>query len=149
MILSWLVASLHILALGIGLGAILVRARNLQTARRRPRLRTILLADNLWAVAGALWLATGLWRAFGGLEKGVEYYLQQPLFHAKLGLFALVVLLEIWPMVNLIKWRRTTRRGEPISLARAQGMARASYAEAILVIVIVFLATAIARGIAV
>lgn len=147
MTLRWVIASIHLLALGIGLGAILTRARNLQTARREPRLRSIFLADNLWGLAAVLWLTTGLWRAFGGLEKGAEYYLQHPLFHAKLGLFVLVVLLEIWPMITLIKWRRKKRRGEPVSMAPAKNMARVSYVEAVITIVVVFLATAIARGI--
>ena len=146
MTLRWVIASIHLLALGIGLGAILARAHNLQAARRRPRLHSILLADKLWGVAAILWLTTGLWRAFGGLEKGAEYYLQHPLFHAKLGLFVLVVLLEIWPMVTLIKWRRTVRRADPVSMAPAKKMARVSYVEALIVVVMVFLATAIARG---
>jgi putative membrane protein len=145
--LRWVIASIHLLALGIGLGAIVTRARGLQTARREPRLRTILVADNLWGLSGLLFLGTGLWRAFGGLEKGTEYYLQHPLFHAKLGLFVLVLLLEIWPFVTLIKWRRSKRRGERVSIAPAKNLARISYVEALIVVVILFLATAIARGI--
>jgi putative membrane protein len=147
MTLRWLIASIHLLALGIGLGAIFARARGLQTARREPRLRTIFLADNLWALSGILFLTTGLWRAFGGLEKGATYYLNHPLFHAKLTLFVIVLLLEIWPMVTLLRWRRTKRRGERVNIAAAKNMARVSYVEAAMTIVIVFLATAIARGI--
>lgn len=146
MTLAWLIAVLHLLALGIGLGAIFARARSLQTARRRPRLHTILFADNLWAVAGVLWLVTGLWRAFGGLDKGATYYLQNPLFHAKLTLFVIIVLLEIWPMINLIKWRRTTGRGKPVSLAKARKMALVSYLQTLIAIAIVVLAVGIARG---
>ena len=147
--LRWLVASLHLIALGIGLGAIFARARGLRTVRQRPRLRTILLADNYWGVAALLWLVTGVWRAFGGLEKGTSYYLHHPLFHAKLGLFVLVLLLEIRPMITLMQWRSAARRGEPVSLARAPGMARVSYLEAFIVVLIVFLAVAIARGLGV
>ena len=147
MTLRWLVASIHLLALGIGLGAIFARAHILQGARRRPRLRAILLADNLWAVAAVLWLATGLWRAFGGLEKGTAYYLQNPLFHGKITLFVILILLEIWPMITLFKWRRTAWRGDPVSMAATKTMARVSYAQALIVVVMVFLAAGIARGI--
>jgi len=93
-----------------------------------------------------LFLVTGLGRAFGGLEKGAAYYLGNSLFHAKLGLFVLVVLLEIWPMVTLIRWRRTNRRGDPVSMAPAKKLARVSYVEALIVVVMMLLATGIARG---
>ncbi len=146
MTVPWVLASVHLLALGIGLGAVFTRARSLQTVRQRPRLRTIFLADAFWGLAAILWLGTGLWRAFGGVEKGTQYYLHNPLFHAKLGLFVLILLLEIWPMITLIRWRLEARRGEPVSLAPAQRMAQLSYLEALLVVVIIFLATGIARG---
>jgi putative membrane protein len=146
MTLGWFVAAVHLLALGLGLGAIFARARALQAVRQRPRLRTIFYADALWGIAAVLWLVTGLWRAFGGLERGGAYYLQEPLFHAKLGLFGLLVALEIWPMVTLLTWRRKARRGEPVSLARASAMARLSYVETLIVGVIVFLAVGVARG---
>lgn len=149
MTIRWLVASVHLLALGIGLGAVFARARALQTVRQRPRLRTVFLANNLWGVAAVLWLVTGLWRAFGGLEKGTVHYLRHPLFHAKLGLFVVVLALEIWPMITLIKWRLAARRGEPVSLKGASGMARVSYVEALVVVLMVFLAAGIARGLGV
>lgn len=72
MTVPWVLASVHLLALGIGLGAVFTRARSLQTVRQRPRLRTIFLADAFWGLAAILWLGTGLWRAFGGVEKGTQ-----------------------------------------------------------------------------
>ncbi|MDH3457307.1 MAG: DUF2214 family protein [Gemmatimonadota bacterium] len=146
MTLPWVIAALHLLALGVGLGAIFARARALNHVRHQPRLRTIFFANNLWGVAALLWLGTGLWRAFGGLEKAAAYYFAEPLFHAKLGLVALLIVLEIWPMVTLIRWRLAVRRGDSVSLARAQGMARVSYLQTLIVIAIVFLAVGISRG---
>lgn len=142
----WLVASLHLLALGIGFGAIYARARALRATRFTADLRAVFRADNLWALAGVLWLGTGLWRAFGGLERGTEYYLQNPLFHAKLGLFVLILLLELSPMVTLMRWRRAVRRSATPDLERAPRLARISYIQLTLLIPLVFLATAIARG---
>ena len=62
-------------------------------------------------VAAALWLVTGLLRAFGGLEKGSAFYLASRLFWLKMALFALVVALEVWPMLTLIRWRVALRNG--------------------------------------
>ena len=146
MTLRWILAALHLLALGIGLGAVYSRARLLKGLRDAARLPEVFLADGYWALAGALWLVTGLLRAFTGLEKGAAYYLHHPLFHVKLTLFVVILLLEIRPMLVLIRWRQARRRGETPDLGAAPGLAKISHAQAGLVVIILLLATAIARG---
>ena len=47
----------------------------------------------MWGVAALLWLVTGLLRAFGGLEKGTQFYLTSNLFWVKMTLFGIIVLL--------------------------------------------------------
>lgn len=136
-------AVLHLLALAIGLGAVWVRARTLHQALHPERLRSALTADAWWGVAALVWLATGLWRLFGSLEKPLGYYLHNPLFHAKMGLFVLVFLLELWPMITIMRWRRGAGRATDDI---AQRIAIISYVEAGLVIAMVFLASAMARG---
>src|SRR5215469_16605182 len=106
MALSALVSALHMLALAIGLSSIFMRARYLRAKPLEDAgLQRIFKADTFWGIAAVLWLATGLARAFGGLEKGTQYYLHNALFHTKLTLFIVVVLLELWPMITLIRWR--------------------------------------------
>ncbi len=146
MTLRWLIASIHLVALGVGLGAVFARAHALRSAREASDLDAVFLADKLWGVAALLWVATGVWRAFGGIEKGTAYYLAHPLFYAKLGIFVLIVLLEIRPAVALVKWRRLRAKAGPVDLALAPTFARISYVQLGLVLVIVFLATGIARG---
>lgn len=149
MTLRWLVAAAHLLALGIGLGAVWGRGRALRGAVVDTQaVRRALVADAWWGVAALLWLGTGLWRAFGGLERGTAYYLAQPVFHAKMGLFLLVVALEIRPMLVLLRWRRALARGTRLDTAPARAISRISALQAILVIAIVLAATALARGIA-
>lgn len=149
MTLRWIVASIHLLALAIGAAGIFMRARALRNTREPGDLRAVFLADNLWGIASLLWLSTGVWRAFGGLEKGTDYYSSNPLFHAKFGLFFVVGLLEIRPMINLLKWRRAASRGESIDLGKAKTFALISHVQLAIVLVMVFLATAMARGIGV
>ncbi|HTW74619.1 MAG TPA: DUF2214 family protein [Steroidobacteraceae bacterium] len=146
MILRWLLATLHLLALPLGLGAIWTRARALARASRSDGLARIFVADNLWGFAAVLWIATGLWRAFGGVEKGSAYYLHDHAFGAKMGLLILILLLELWPMTTLIRWRMQARRGSVLDIRLAPALARISYAQAALVILMVFAATAVARG---
>jgi putative membrane protein len=147
MIIRWIVAALHLLALGIGLGAVWTRARALRSLPEPSAFGRAFLADGLWGAAAGLWIVTGLARAFGGLEKGTTYYLQNSAFHTKMGLLVLILVLEVWPMMTLIRWRIAHRKGQPIDTAPAARMATISYLQAFLVVAMVFAATAMARGI--
>ena len=146
MTLRWLIASLHLLALPLGVGAIWARSRALGLARSADDLHRVFVADNLWALAAVLWLGTGLLRAFGGLEKGATYYRHDRVFYIKMGLFVTILILEIRPMVTLIRWRISVRRGAPVDLTSAPTLARLSQIQLGLVVVMVFAATALARG---
>jgi putative membrane protein len=142
----WLAASLHLLALGIGLGAVWARGRALRSSLDAGTLRQVFFADTLWGLAAVLWISTGLWRLLAGLEKGTGYYLQNHLFMTKMALLALVLLLEIRPMITLIRWRKTVSRGEAPDTRAAPLLARISFVQAWLIVLMVFAATAMARG---
>ena len=143
----WLAASLHLLALGIGLGAVWARGRALRSPLDVGALRQIFFADSLWGLAAVLWVGSGLWRLLGGLEKGTGYYLQNHIFLTKMALLVLVLLLEIRPMITLISWRRAASRGQTPDTSSARLLARISFVQAGLVVLMVFAATAMARGI--
>lgn len=142
----WLAASLHLLALGIGLGAVWARGRALRSSLDAGTLRQVFFADTLWGLAAVLWISTGLWRLLAGLEKGTGYYLQNHLFLTKMALLVLVLLLEIRPMITLIRWRKTVSRGEVPDTRAAPLLARISFVQAWLIVLMVFAATAMARG---
>jgi putative membrane protein len=147
MLLTWLLAALHLLAFGIGLGAVFARARLLRGPLDDAGLSRLFLADNLWGLSGILFLGTGLARLLGGFEKGTEYYLNHPLFLAKMGLFLLVLALEVRPAVVLVRWRLARRRGGTMDPGLAPGLARVSQAQAWALLAMLGLATAVARGI--
>ena len=142
----WLIATLHLLALPLGLGAVWSRSRALNRTRSAADLPSVFAADNLWGLAAFLWLATGLLRVFAGLEKPTGYYLHAHVFYAKMGLFLVILLLELRPMITLIRWRGALRRGVAIDTASAPVLASISQVQVALVVVIVFAATALARG---
>jgi putative membrane protein len=148
MLAHWFLAAVHLLAFALGFWAVLTRG----TAFRRLAAgvgdaRSVLIADNLWGISAVVLLITGGMRAFGGYEKGTDYYLHQPLFHLKMTLFVLILLLEIAPMVTLIKWRIALGRGAAINAGRAKLFARISHIEALLVLLMVVAATGMARGV--
>ena len=143
---SAIVAALHYLALGIGLPAVFLRGRALKGPLDDAGLRRLFAADTAWGVAAALWVATGLLRAFGGLEKGSAYYLQSHLFYLKMGLFVAIVALEIRPMLTLMRWRQARRRGVRVDTSRAPALFQVNHIQLGLAVVMVFVASAMARG---
>src|SRR5947207_6023798 len=84
---SAIVSALHVLALALGLSSVYLRGRALKGPLGRNEIKRLLAADTVWGIAAALWIVTGLLRAFGGLEKGSQFYLQSPLFWTKMALF--------------------------------------------------------------
>ena len=144
--ISAIVSALHVLALAIGLPSVLLRGRALKGPLDGDGFRRLFAADNAWGVAALLFVVTGLSRAFGGLEKGTTFYLHSTLFWTKLALFGAVLLLEIWPMVTFIRWRRARRRGETPNTSRARALHAINHVEMILAVVIVFVASFMARG---
>ncbi len=149
MLVRWLFAWLHLLALGIGLGAVWARARALQGPLDPAGLRRVFHADGWWGVAAAIWIGTGLVRVIGGLEKGMDYYLQNHVFWTKMALLLVILVLEIGPVVTLMRWRVELARGTLPDTARAARFARISYAQVVLVLLMVMAASAMARGIGV
>ena len=111
--LRWLLAALHLLALGIGLGAVWSRARSLRQPLDSPGLRRVLAADAWWGIAALLWISTGLWRWLGGLEKGTAYYLQNHVFWTKMLLLAVILALEVGPIITLAAGGVTSRPAAP------------------------------------
>ena len=146
MTLRWLIASLHLLALPLGLSAVWTRNRALNAVATTHDLQRVFLADNLWGLAAVLWITTGLLRVFGGLEKGSSYYLHDRIFYVKMGLLVVILLLEIRPMITLIRWRGGARRGATVDTTVAPALARISRIQAGLTVLMVFAATALARG---
>ncbi|MGH8349235.1 MAG: DUF2214 family protein [Pseudomonas sp.] len=148
MLTHWLLAAVHLLAVALGFWAVLVRGSAFRRlADRAAEVRSVLIADNIWGISAVVLLVSGGMRAFGGYEKGTDYYLHQPLFHLKMTLFVLILLLEIAPMVTLIKWRIALGRKVAVDTGRAKLFARISHVEALLMLLMVVAATGMARGV--
>jgi putative membrane protein len=143
---SAIVSALHVLALGIGLPSVFLRGRALKGPLDAEGLRRLFAADNAWGGAAVLWIVTGLLRAFGGLEKGAHFYLHSRLFWAKIALFATILALEAWPMVTFIRWRIQLGRGRTPDTSSAAVFSVLNHVEMSLVVVIVFVASFMARG---
>jgi putative membrane protein len=145
--LSYIIAFIHLLTFGLGATSCWARARALSRLKDASGLKDVFFADNFWGLAALLWLGTGVWRAFGSLEKGTDYYIHNTAFLVKMFLFIVVFLLEIRPMVTLIRWRIRQSKDQQIDIATAQTLAQITYLELLLLVPIVMMAVAMARGI--
>jgi putative membrane protein len=143
-------AVLHLLALGIGFGAVINRGRALLESPTDASLSRAFRHDSQWGIAAGLWIVTGVWRLMAGTEKTTSYYMSNHVFYAKMGLFVLIFALELWPMITLIRWRSARGRGAPATAVALRGAARRiasiSYVQAALVAGMVIAAVMMARG---
>jgi putative membrane protein len=144
--LAAILSAFHVLALALGLPAIFLRTRALGRMPDPGAYPMLFAADNVWGLAAVMWLVTGLWRAFGGVEKGATFYLDSQMFWLKMGLFALVLVLEILPMLTLIRWRMLIRRRRVPDFGIAPTLRTISALEVVIVVAIPFVAALMARG---
>ena len=119
MTLRWILAFLHLLALPIGIAAILLRARALHALARGAEPHGAVRADLWWGVAAFLWISTGLIRWLAGSEKPMPYYTQNWLFHAKLTMLLLILILEVRPIIVIGRWRKRLRTQQPADTSAA------------------------------
>ena len=145
MIISALLSAIHVLTLALGLGAVYIRGRALARPLDEACWRQLLAADNVWGLAAALWIASGLGRVFFG-GKEPSFYWRNGFFWLKLALFACVFVLEVTPMMTFIRVRSARRRNTALPRFSVEALRRINAAEIALVVAIVFVAAFMARG---
>jgi putative membrane protein len=145
-----MLAAIHLVALGLGLGAVLERGTAVRLPISADSLRRAFRADTRWGVAAVLWIGTGIWRLLAATEKSPGYYMTNRLFLAKMLLLVLILGLEVRPMITLIRWRAALAKGASPEAVADPGVARrialVSHAQAVLVVLMIFAAVAMARG---
>lgn len=103
-----LLAWIHYLAIFL-----LLVAMAAQTVLLRPDItptvvRRLALYDRVYLISAIAVLITGLLRlSFGA--KGAAFYMANPWFHAKIGLFVLIGLCSVPPTLAFLKWNKQVR----------------------------------------
>jgi putative membrane protein len=145
--LSASIAYLHYLSFMILFAALAFELHLLKASLSATDARRLLLADTIYGVSAAALLVTGALR-FAYLEKGMRFYLANPVFHLKIGLFLAVGLISIFPTVEFLRWRAAIRRGEGVELEarRFLYLGRVIRFELAAVALIPLLAALMARG---
>jgi len=103
--------------------------------------------DRAYGASAVLLLGVGFSRVLWG-AKGAPFYLSNPLFWAKIGLFITVAVLSIPPTIQLIRLNKHAHSHagfRPLN-EQVRRIQRWLYAEWVVVLFIPFLAAAMARG---
>jgi putative membrane protein len=146
LIISSVLSALHLLTLALGLGAVFLRGRALARPLDAAGWKRLLGADSAWGVAAVFWIGTGLARVFYG-GKGPYFYMHNGFFWTKIGLFALVFLLELAPMITFVHARIAQRRGAPPPVFPVGAYRAINTVEIVLVVTIVFCAALMTRAV--
>ena len=146
MLTDFLLASLHHLLVFALVAMLVAEAVLLRGPLDGAGVRRIARLDGGYGLAAVLLLAAGGLRIVWGI-KGWDFYLHNPWFHAKLGLFLVVGLLSIHPTLRLLRWRKALKADmafipPAVEQARARIIVRI---ELVLVAAIFVLAAAMAR----
>lgn len=96
----------HFTAAFILVGALVAEVFVLRLPMRAETIRLIGRIDLFYGIAAGLLLTFGVMRLFWG-GKGIEFYLAQPFFYAKMVIFLLAGLLSIPGTLAFLRWRKS------------------------------------------
>jgi putative membrane protein len=109
-------------------------------------IKRIASIDRWYGIVALLVLIVGFSRATFA-AKGWAYYSVNSFFWAKIGVFALIALLSIWPTVKFLNWRRDfLTAGNPPDAVSVSVVRRILWTEMILFAFLPAFAAAMARG---
>jgi putative membrane protein len=110
--------------------------------------RTLVRIDAAFGIAALVLLVVGMLRVFY-FEKGAAYYFHSAPFLIKLTSFVVIGLLSIYPTLQFLSWRKALASGQAptVALPVRQRMRMLVHIELALLVVIVFCAVLMARGV--
>lgn len=116
---SSITAYFHYLGFMLAFASLTVEMFNLKPEMTLEEAKRVAFADAAYGIAATIVLVTGVLRVlyFG---KGTDYYLNNPFFYAKMGVFILVSLFSLYPTFTFISWFKDLQKGEAPSLEIAQ-----------------------------
>ena len=140
-------AYLHFVGIMALMATLLAEHITLQPNMTRLHMQRLAITDLLYGIAAGVVLVTGLLR-FIYFGKGIHFYLVNPIFYVKVGIFLLIALISVYPTVKFLSWRRMLKQTRTPEVD-APTITRLRYVvrlELGLLLVIPLLAVLMARG---
>ena len=110
-----LTAYWHFLGMMMLMATLLAEHVTLQPQMTRLHIQRLAMIDLFYGIAAGLVFLTGLLR-FAYFGKGIHFYLGNPLFYVKVGMFLLVALISVYPTRRFLAWRKMLTQGDPPAL---------------------------------
>ncbi|WP_354683974.1 DUF2214 family protein [Cupriavidus necator] len=108
MLTDAILAFLHFLAIFVLITLMAAEAVVLRPEITPAAVRRLSLYDLFYFLSAMVVLGTGVLRLFYG-AKGLDFYLHNPWFHAKVGVFVLIALCSLPPTFAIARWRKQAR----------------------------------------
>ena len=142
-----IIAYLHYLSIFVLFALLSVEHVQFKLPLDLLRARSLMITDIAYAVTASIVLLTGTLRVFWS-GKGLDYYLANYLFHAKVGLFLLIGLISIIPTFTFLNWRNALNAGQApqVTAQRARLVSWCLRIELLLLLAMPLLAVFMARG---
>ena len=139
---------LHFIGIMVLMGSLINGHLLLKPKMNKEQIHTLAITDLIYGIAAVLVLVTGLLRLFV-YGKGPDYYLSNPIFHTKLTLFVILVVLSIFPTIKFLKWRKQMNKGEEpeINEKSVKKLLMCIRIELLIVAIIPLLAVMLAMGV--
>ena len=105
------IAYVHYLSFMICFGALVLERTILKVSLNRKEAITIVIIDVVYGIAALALLLSGIFRVlyFG---QGIEFYLDNPMFWIKVGLFLSVGAISLYPTITYILWAFPLSKGD-------------------------------------
>ena len=91
------------------MGALITEHIIINPGMRKPELGNLAIVDAIYGFSALLVLATGLLRWFVVDPKGAEFFTMNHLFHVKVTLFIIIVIISIFHTMKFLKWRKLAK----------------------------------------
>src|SRR5262245_1556380 len=143
-----LTAYLHFLGMMTLMATLVAEHVTLQSQMTRLHIQRLAMSDLFYGIAAGIVFLTGLLR-FAYFGKGIHFYLGNPLFYLKVGMFLLVALISVYPTMRFLAWRKMLKQDQmpAVDTQRVTRLRAVIRLELGLLIVIPLLAVLMARGI--
>ena len=144
-----LIPYLHYIGIMVLMGSLITEHVVLKPGINKSQIKSLATTDLIYGIAAAVVLVTGLLRWFVVDVKGAEFFNKNPLFHIKVTLFVVIVILSIFPTLKFLKWRKSVRKGQEVEVTEAEAKKQLMFIriELLLLAIIPLLAVMVSMGV--
>ncbi|MCB2207743.1 MAG: DUF2214 family protein [Bacteroidetes bacterium] len=108
---------LHFIGIMVIMGSLISEHLMLKPGILKQQIKSLAGVDLIYWLAIIVVLASGILRWLVFDPKGVDFFSKNPLFHIKLTVFFIMVIISIFPTLKLRKWNRQARQGNHLDVS--------------------------------